>query len=77
MMTERIERKAKKGKFLVVGEDTFRTPPDEYIVAKDVSRLEKAKKKANEEAGEMNPVMVYDDQEKRFIMLAPSKRKFS
>ena len=63
-MTE-IERRAKKGKFLVVGEDTFDMPPEEYIVAENVPTLEEAKKAADEEAGEMNPVTVYDDQGKR------------
>jgi hypothetical protein len=49
----------------VVGEDTFDMPPEEYIVAEDVPTLEEAKTTADEEAGEINPVMVYDDQGKR------------
>jgi hypothetical protein len=62
MMIEEIKRIARKGKFIVVGEDTFEMPPREYIVAEDVPTLEEAQKTADEEAGEMNPVMVYDDQ---------------
>jgi hypothetical protein len=56
---------AAKGRFVVVGEDTFEMPPQEYIVARDVPTLEEARKTADEEGGEMNPVTVYDDQGKR------------
>jgi hypothetical protein len=60
-MTEEIERKARKGKFLVVGEDAFRMPPEEFKIA-EVDSIEEAKAAAEEECGSMTPVTVYDDQ---------------
>jgi hypothetical protein len=71
-MTE-IERRAEKGKFLLVGEDAFDMPPEEYIVAENIPTLEEAMKAADEEGGEMNPVTVYDDQGKEVYRSASTE----
>jgi hypothetical protein len=58
-MKKREEFKAPKGKFRVIGVDTF---SNEDWVYGDYNSLNEAKKFAQEKGGNMNMVYVYDDQ---------------
>jgi hypothetical protein len=52
--------KAPKGKFRVVGVDTFAGPAEDYLIG-DYNSVENARKVCTERGGTMNPCYVYDD----------------
>ena len=52
--------KAPKGKFRVIGVDTFEGPTADYLIG-DFPSLAEAQSAAKEHAGDMNPVYVYND----------------
>jgi hypothetical protein len=52
---------ANRGKFRVVGVDTFEGPSADYLVD-DYDTLAEAVHEARQRGGVMNPVYVYDDQ---------------
>ncbi len=67
----RYRLRAPKGKYRVLGVDTFEGPFADYLIG-DYYSLSGAKKAAKREAGEMNPVYVYND-EGRLVFEAGSK----
>lgn len=54
------ELKAPKGKFRVVGVDTFEGPRADYLIG-DYDTQEEAEAMATKRGGVMNPTYVYDD----------------
>lgn len=52
---------APKGKFRVVGVDTFEIPGEDDVLIADVSDLATAKMLADEHAGQAFEIFVYDD----------------
>src|SRR5262249_59854298 len=52
--------KAPRGKFRVVGVDTFEGPDADYLI-EDADSLKKARQLADQNVGDMNPTYVYDD----------------
>ena len=54
------ELKAPKGKFRVVGVDTFPIPPEDYLIG-DFDNLEAAKLAAQKVGGEMSMAYVYSE----------------
>jgi hypothetical protein len=55
------ELTAPKGKFRVVGVDTFEGPTADYLIG-DFDSLKEAMAETDKHGGVMNPVYCYDDQ---------------
>jgi len=58
--TNGIPQKAPRGKFRVIGVDTFSNDKEEWLVG-DYSSKYYAKKKADKKGGQMTKMHVYDD----------------
>ena len=56
--------RAPKGKFRVIGVDTFEGPTADYLIG-DYKTLDEAKKVCDEHGGTMNITYVYDEAGKR------------
>lgn len=56
-----LELSAPKGKFRVIGVDTFEGPFADYKIG-DFDSKNEAVSTATRQAGQMNPVYVYDDE---------------
>lgn len=54
------KHKAPKGKFRLIGEDTFKIPPEDHLVG-DYDSLKAATDAAKKQAGPMHPVLIFDD----------------
>lgn len=54
------ELKAPKGKFRVIGVDTFEGPTEDYLIG-DYDDEDKAREICQEHGGTMNPCYCYDD----------------
>ena len=52
--------KAPKGKYRVIGVDTFEGPNADYLIG-DYKSINKAMKAVDEHGGTMNPCYLYDD----------------